>query len=84
MPGGGRAPGRLAHPGRGQDRVRDEPGVRHRRQVDEPDPAGKAPAAEIAAVAAFLVGDDASFVTGASIVADGGFSAGRSKQVGIV
>jgi NAD(P)-dependent dehydrogenase (short-subunit alcohol dehydrogenase family) len=40
--------------------------------------------AEIAAVAAFLIGDDASFVTGASIVADGGFSAGLSKQVGIV
>jgi NAD(P)-dependent dehydrogenase (short-subunit alcohol dehydrogenase family) len=40
--------------------------------------------AEVAAVAAFLVSDDASFVTGASIVADGGFSAGLSKQIGIV
>jgi NAD(P)-dependent dehydrogenase (short-subunit alcohol dehydrogenase family) len=39
---------------------------------------------EVAAVAAFLVGDDASFVTGASIVADGGFSAGLSKEIGIV
>jgi NAD(P)-dependent dehydrogenase (short-subunit alcohol dehydrogenase family) len=39
---------------------------------------------EIAAVAAFLVSDAASFVTGASIVADGGFSAGLSSQIGIV
>jgi NAD(P)-dependent dehydrogenase (short-subunit alcohol dehydrogenase family) len=40
--------------------------------------------AEIAAVATFLVSDAASFVTGASIVANGGFSAGLSKQIGIV
>jgi NAD(P)-dependent dehydrogenase (short-subunit alcohol dehydrogenase family) len=39
--------------------------------------------AEIAAVATFLVSDAASFVTGASIVADGGFSAGLSGQIGI-
>jgi NAD(P)-dependent dehydrogenase (short-subunit alcohol dehydrogenase family) len=40
--------------------------------------------AEVAAVAAFLISADASFVTGASIVADGGFSAGLSTQIGIV
>jgi NAD(P)-dependent dehydrogenase (short-subunit alcohol dehydrogenase family) len=40
--------------------------------------------AEIAAVVVFLIGDAASFVTGASIVADGGFSAGLSQQIGIV
>ena len=39
--------------------------------------------AEVAAVATFLVSDAASFVTGASIVADGGFSAGLSGQIGI-
>jgi meso-butanediol dehydrogenase / (S,S)-butanediol dehydrogenase / diacetyl reductase len=40
--------------------------------------------AEVGGVAAFLISDDASFVTGASIVVDGGFSAGLSKQIGIV
>ena len=40
--------------------------------------------AEVASVATFLVSDDASFVTGASIVVDGCLSAGLSKQIGIV
>ena len=32
---------------------------------------------EVAAAALFLVSDDASFVTGHSLVVDGGFTAGR-------
>jgi 3alpha(or 20beta)-hydroxysteroid dehydrogenase len=31
---------------------------------------------EVARVAVFLSGDDASFMTGASVVVDGGFSSG--------
>jgi NAD(P)-dependent dehydrogenase (short-subunit alcohol dehydrogenase family) len=38
-------------------------------------------AEEIAAVAAFLVSSDASFLTGAAIPVDGGYTAGRDHGV---
>ncbi len=53
-----------------KDRIRDEHKLNRFGRADE-----------IAAAAAFLASDDASFVTGHSLVVDGGFTAGRRPGV---
>ncbi len=63
--------------------ITDMPGLEAFRQamIDEHALRRNGRPEEMAAVAAFLLSDDASFVTGSSVVADGGYSAGRDHGI---
>ncbi len=62
--------------GRTGDGLSDEQRRTYRRRLEQAHPLGRLGTAdEIAAVACFLLSEDASFVTGAALVADGGITA---------
>ena len=54
---------------------RDEGTPRHEAMLGTPRSGGSAPSEEIAAVVAFLVSDDSTFMTGSEVYADGGYTA---------